>query len=86
MLNRSKNPTALDGNGLNLIHLAFFIPLGNQVRFELTPPVQDFLKLAVSKGIDPLAPLGESGTLKEIAEQIGAIDAARFLTELKAGS
>jgi hypothetical protein len=56
------------------------------VRFELTPPVQDFLKLAVSKGIDPLAPLGESGTLKEIAEQIGAIDAARFLTELKAGS
>ena len=29
---------------------------------------------------------GESGTLKQSAEQIGAIDAARFLTELKAGS
>ncbi len=54
----------------------------------LSAAIQRYMsvELAVSKGIDPLAPLGESGTLKEIAEQIGAIDAARFLTELKAGS
>lgn len=83
MLNRSKAPTAVDRNGMNLIHLAFYVALSQQVSFNLTPEARAFITLAVSKGVDPLAPIGESGTLKDLAEQVGAIDVARFLTGLK---
>ena len=83
MLNRSKAPAALDGNGMTLVHLAFYVALSQQVSFNLTPEGRAFITLAVGKGVDPLAPIGASGTLKDLAEQVGAIDVARFLTELK---
>jgi len=57
--------------------------LSRQVHFNLSPEGRAFVTLAVSKGIDPLAPIGESGTLKDMAEQTGAIDTARFLAGLK---
>ena len=83
MLNRSKVPAAVDRNGMNLVHLAFYVALSRQVSFNLTPEVRAFIILATSKGVDPLAPIGSSGTLKDLAEQAGAIDVARFLVELK---
>jgi antitoxin component YwqK of YwqJK toxin-antitoxin module len=83
MLNRSKAPAAVDRNRMNLVHLAFYVALSRQVHFSLSPEGRAFVTLAVSKGIDPLAPIGESGTLKAMAEQAGAIDMARFLAGLK---
>ncbi|MEQ8486626.1 MAG: hypothetical protein RIB46_19865 [Pseudomonadales bacterium] len=83
MLDRSKAPAALDANGMNLIHLAFYLPASRQVRFDLSPEVQDFVSRAAAKGVDARAPLGESGTLKDIAEQVGAIEVARYLAALQ---
>jgi ankyrin repeat protein len=82
MLNRSKTPASVDRNGMNLVHLAFYVPLSRQVTFNLTPEVRAFVTLAASKGVDPLAPIGSSGTLKDLAEQAGAIDVAKFLAGL----
>lgn len=82
LLNRSKTPAAVDRNGMNLVHLAFYVPLSRQVSFNLTPEVRAFVTLAASKGIDPHAPIGSSGTLKDLAEQAGAIDFARFMAGL----
>jgi hypothetical protein len=83
MLTRSKAPVAVDESGMNLVHLVFYVALTRQVSFNLTPESRAFITLAVGKGIDPLAPIGTSGTLKDMAEQVGAIDVARFLAELK---
>jgi antitoxin component YwqK of YwqJK toxin-antitoxin module len=82
MLSRSKAPAVADRNGMNLVHLAFYVPLSRQVIFSLTPEVRAFVTLAASRGVNPLAPIGSSGTLKDLAEQVGAIDVARFLTDL----
>jgi antitoxin component YwqK of YwqJK toxin-antitoxin module len=83
MLNRSKHPAAVDKNGMNIVHLAFYVALSRQVSFNLTPEAREFVTLAAGKGVDPLAPIGTSGSLKDLAEQAGAIDVARFLTGLK---
>lgn len=82
MLKRSDDPAALDANDMNLIHLAFYLPFSRQVRFELTDEIRDFVSLAAGRGIDPHARLGEAGSLKEMAEQVGAIDVARYLAGL----
>jgi hypothetical protein len=84
MLNRSQKPTLTGPRGLNLIDLAFFVELGNQFQLGLTDEVRAFVELAARKGVDPAAKVGDMGTLREIAEQSGAIDLARFLAGLSA--
>jgi hypothetical protein len=86
MLERSQAPDQVDPRGLNLIHLTFFVELTNSFQLGLSDPVRGFVELAVSKGVDANQPIGDMGTLKDVAEQSGAIDLAQYLAALPAGT
>ena len=83
MLEHTKNPAQATASGFNLIHLVFLMPQ-NMQQFDLTlrPDAATFIKAAASKGVDPNAKVGEMGSMKEIAQQNGAIELAQFLTSL----
>jgi len=84
MLGHSKNPDQkTPKDGFNLIQLAFISPDMQQFNLKMTPDVEAFVKLAVSKGVDPNAKAGDNGSMKDIAEQAGAIDLAKFFASLK---
>lgn len=83
LLERSSNPAATHKLGYNLVHLVFLNQNLQQFNLRLDDQAKAFIELAVHKGVDPAAPLGEMGTLKDIAERAGAIDLARFLAGLK---
>jgi antitoxin component YwqK of YwqJK toxin-antitoxin module len=83
LLEHSKDPAATTKEGLNLVQLAFLSPDKQQFYFKLDDPTKEFIKLAVSKGVDPNQKTGEMGSMKEIALQAGAIDVAQFLTSLQ---
>ncbi|MGE0624132.1 MAG: hypothetical protein AB7I04_05265 [Pseudomonadales bacterium] len=85
MLSRSKSPTLKDRNGLNLIQLAFFNESGRNFQLGLNDQIRAFIEAAMAKGIDPNEPIEGMGTLKQISEQAGAIDLARYLAGLPAG-
>jgi antitoxin component YwqK of YwqJK toxin-antitoxin module len=84
LLDHSKNPAQTTKDGMNLVHLAFLAPNQQQFMLKSTPESEAFIKLAVSKGVDPNAKVGEMGSMKDIAEQAGAIDVAKFLASLNA--
>lgn len=83
LLERSKNPTGTTKDGFNLVQLSFMSPDKSQFYFKLDEPAQAFIKLAVSKGVDPNQKAGDMGSMKEIALQAGAVDVAKFLTSLQ---
>ena len=84
MLSRSKDPTLKDKNGLNLIQLAFFNESARNFQLGLNDQIQQFIEAAMAKGVDPNEPIEGMGTLKQISEQAGAIDLARYLSGLSA--
>ena len=87
MLDHSKKPNQTTSkDGFNLIQLAFLTPDMQQFDLRLTPETEAFVRLAVSKGVDPNAKAGENGSMKDIAERAGAIDLAKFFSSLKAGA
>jgi antitoxin component YwqK of YwqJK toxin-antitoxin module/ankyrin repeat protein len=79
MLKRSDQPMQKDANGLNLIHLVFFNELARNFQLGLNDQIKQFVELAVQKGVNPNEPIEGMGTLKQISEQAGAIDLARYL-------
>jgi len=83
LLEHSKNPASTTKEGLNLIQLAFLSQDKQQFYFKLDEPTRAFVTLAVSKGVDPNQKTEGMGTMKEIAQQSGAIDVAQFLSSLK---
>jgi antitoxin component YwqK of YwqJK toxin-antitoxin module len=83
LLEHSKNPGQTTADGLNLVHMAFLTPNMQQFNLKMTPDVVAFVKLAVAKGVDPNAKVGENGSMKDIAEQAGAIDVAKFFASLQ---
>ncbi len=85
LLDKSRKPNLTTKDGYNLVHLAFITPDMTQFRLDLSEPVKSFVDLAVKKGVDPAARIGDQGTLKEIAEKSGAIELAQYLAGLKAG-
>jgi ankyrin repeat protein len=84
MLARSHQPTQKGPNGLNLIQQAFFNELSRSFQLGLNDQVQQFIEAAMKKGVDPNEPIEGMGTLKEISQQAGAIDLARYLAGLQA--
>lgn len=82
LLEKSKNPSLVTKRGVNLVHMAF---LDQADRFELEPSAEAraFAELAVARGVDPNQKLGDGNTLKQLAEQNGAIDFAQYLAGLK---
>jgi antitoxin component YwqK of YwqJK toxin-antitoxin module len=86
LLDKSQKPGLATKEGYNLVHLAFISPDMSQFMLDLSEPVKSFVELAVKKGVDPSAPVGDQGgTLKEIAEKSGAIELAQYLAGLKKG-
>jgi antitoxin component YwqK of YwqJK toxin-antitoxin module len=83
LLEHSKDPAATTKEGLNLVQLAFLSPDKQQFYFKLDDPAKEFVKLAVSKGVDPKQKAGEMGSIQEIALQAGAMDVAQFFTSLQ---
>ena len=82
-LEHSKDPKGVTKDGYNLVHLTFLDPTMSQFNLNITPDVQTFVQAAVNKGVDAQQPIGEMGTLKQIAEKNGAIDMARFFSGLQ---
>ncbi len=82
LLEKSKNPTLVNKQGFNLVHIAF---LDTYDRFELEPSAETraFVELLVKKGVDPHQKIGDGDSLKQIAEKNGAIDLAQYLAGLK---
>ncbi len=65
------------------MQLAFLSPDKQQFYFKLDEPTKAFVTLAVSKGADVNHKVEGMGSMKEIAQQSGAIDVAQFLSSLK---
>jgi len=85
MLARSDEPTRKDPNGLNLIQQAFFNEASRRFQLVLDDQIKQFIELAMKQGVDPNEPIEGMGTLKQISEQAGAIDLARYLAGLQSG-
>lgn len=82
LLDQSKNPGMTVEPGFNLIHLVFLNSSMNQFELRLDEEREAFIRAAVARGVNPLAPVDGMGTLKDIAERNGAIELARLLTAL----
>ncbi len=82
LLERSKNPTATTKLGYNLIHLVFLDLNMQQFDLRMKDDAKAFIELAVSKGVDPGAKVGDAGSMKEIAQRSGAIELAKFFSGL----
>jgi antitoxin component YwqK of YwqJK toxin-antitoxin module len=82
LLEHSKNPASTTKEGFNLIQLAFLSQDKQQFYFKLDDATKAFVTLAASKGVNPNQKIEGMGTMKEIAQQSGAIDVAQFLSSL----
>lgn len=83
LLEHSKDASGTTKEGFNLVQLAFLSPDKQQFYFKLDEPAKAFVTLAVGKGADVNHKVEGMGSMKEIAQQSGAIDVAQFLSSLK---
>jgi ankyrin repeat protein len=83
LLEHSRTPASASKLGYNVIHLVFLDQNLQQFNMRLDDAARAFIELAASKGVDPAAPLGELGTLKDVAQRAGAIELAKFFGGLQ---